>query len=147
MAEVRTCFIVSTGKPATHFLANHPVGRGYVWGREAVGRYNAARFSRREQATAAAAASPKLAGRSQQQPQVEEVTERSGIVIHAVSHTGEYWLYRLGQTTQYRWRKGGPGMLAAYRFESREAATEVLRRYGGVSGASAEIVERYFLDN
>ena len=146
MPEVRTCFIVSTGKPATHFLANHPVGRGYVWRRDAIGRHNAARFSRREQATAAAAASPKLAGR-QQQPQVEEVTERSAIVIHAVSHTGEYWLYRIGQTTQYRWRKGDPGMLAAYRFESREAAIEVLRRYGGVSGVSGEIVERHFLDD
>ena len=146
MTEVRTCFIVSTGKPPTHFLANHPLGRGFVWGRDAVGRHNAARFPRREQAAAAATASPKLAGRDRQ-PRVEEVTERLCVVIHAVTHTGEYWLYRIGQTTQYRWRKGQPGMLAAYRFESREAAIEVLGRHRGVSGASGEVVERYFLDD
>lgn len=63
--------------------------------------------------------------------------------IRAVGGTQTYWLERIGQTTQYRWRRGAVGQNAATRFSTRQDAEQFLVRHrvGGAGGGYPEIVE------
>ena len=63
-------------------------------------------------------------------------------LIRAVSGTQTYWLRRVGQTTQYRWKTGPVGRAAACRFDTEAAAKAVIDSgYGGAGGVFAEVVE------